>query len=636
MTDEFNTASLEDHQSQQILRAMDFTEEEYRTSSELYQEGVDILRRHGIDPRLDQSGGYAYHRLYIKVKPPAIAGVTYQDTFRVCLELHTPNHQLLLENLINNMEKEVRKFWLPLVEPDPTRRKPIYMQALRMLVADTANRQINSLDPFDLGISMKEHSGCRAWIPRRESFSPSLYDVTFRDVFTLLPEAEAELLQLLIGRTVIGRDNSKLMEGEVIRHTARMAGIIVGSAGLGKSTLFNLLVASLRRVGYIVETFGNIASRFNLAPIALSHLCYKDDMSMPSFRQTLASENTKIMVTGGWLRTEDKGVNALNTQCNTVILANINDYDPRVMYDIDSGIGDRIKPLDCYRESQLPKLPRSPMIQGTPTLKPYQHLPWLADKLGVDLTALMLWAARLSADKFYDIVSQGVSGSSVLEQEVRTLTSKCRIQFRLDATEILLACAYFCHTLRYGNFNYGLVPEFPTVDNVALGAWLGSMELIIASPDLRPVRELIKGQYLESGKNKFHPQSGFELVSARSLLVAYQASIRMKELNGLQTELQTSFSNHLKSTLAEVRLQDGFGVSSDPIWVTQSWNNVRYHAPAILGWVKDIKAKLELAVAENPEDWRMVVDILHSNNYKCSLNRYQTGGYQVPIDTREL
>lgn len=624
MTDPFNTMPLEDTQSLQALNfGRDFNEEESQTHSQMYEEGLSALERRGVYPVPDIAGPYAYHSVYVRCRPLAIPGINYREDFRVRLAIHSPNHQLLIEDIINSLSESVRKFWLPLIEADPAKRKPLYQHSLRLLAAESAYRQYHSTDPYDMGISLNEHSGCRAWIPKLDSFAPQLLEVTWGDVFTILPRAENELFRLIMGRAVVGRDNSKLTEGEIINHTSRMSALIVGrDAGLGKTTLFDAVIATLRKVGYRVQTYGKMDSRFNLGEIAASHLTYKDDMTKDTLRAFLKSENTKIMITGGSLRTEEKGVNAVNTPCHTVIIGNTNEYDPRIIYEIDTGIADRIKPMEAIREAMLNSQDRSALIADSPTLKPYQHLPWLAQKLNVSIDALILYAMRLAANDFYAIASQGKPGAAILEKTVRDLTSQCKIQFRLDSTDQLLGAAYFCQLLRFGRFEYSNANnnQLPCFDSIQFGQWMGHLELVMSANELEPVRQIIRTHFLELGKPKGHPQAAFNILSPRSLLVAYQNTRKIREINNHTSELQSNLADALKASLGAVRLMDGFSVSSDPVWCARSWENIAMLRPLLIQWVKEIRSRVTQAYDNSPENWQTVVDILHGQSYNSSID----------------
>ena len=87
-------------------------------------------------------------------------------------------------------------------------------------------------------------------MPARAWFDEKLQKVTLKDVFTIFPEAETEMLKMIIGRVGVGRSNHKPPNFlEAVDHTARMAAVIVGKdAGLGKSTIFNGMTAAFSQM----------------------------------------------------------------------------------------------------------------------------------------------------------------------------------------------------------------------------------------------------------------------------------------------------------------------------------------------------------------------------------------------------
>jgi hypothetical protein len=124
-----------------------------------------------------------------------------------------------------------------------------------------------------------------------------------------------------------------------------MAAVIVGKdAGLGKSTLFNGLTAALQKCGFITHTFKSTEDRFGLKTAAMSDVAYKDDSSLASLKKFLASEETKILVTGGLLQVEEKFQNAEQIWPKCVLLVNSNDWNSKFAYDLDPGI-DSLVPL---------------------------------------------------------------------------------------------------------------------------------------------------------------------------------------------------------------------------------------------------------------------------------------------------
>ena len=122
----------------------------------------------------------------------------------------------------------------------------------------------HSFDPDGTLTGNKAVRSPRVWVPDRDWFDDKLHSVTLADVFTIFPEAETEILSLIIGRVGVGRSNHKPPGfTEPVDHTARMAAVVVGKdAGLGKSTLFNGMTAAFSRCGFLTHTFKSTEDRF--------------------------------------------------------------------------------------------------------------------------------------------------------------------------------------------------------------------------------------------------------------------------------------------------------------------------------------------------------------------------------------
>ena len=122
---------------------------------------------------------------------------------------------------------------------------------------------------------------------------------------------------------------------------------------------------------------------------------------MKSLKSFLSAEETKILITNGLFQTEEKFQKAEQIWPKCVMLVNSNDWDAHFAYDLDPGFIDRIKILSTYREYEVKqnrfKLDDS-ASEGTPDLRPRAHIPFLADKLGVNADALYLLCLHLATD----------------------------------------------------------------------------------------------------------------------------------------------------------------------------------------------------------------------------------------------
>ncbi|CBA17829.1 putative DNA primase [Acaryochloris phage A-HIS2] len=560
----------------------DMDDYERQTTQAIYDRGIEAFRTSGYYFERDLFGPYMHHNVYVIERPQAIEGITYPNTFRVKRPIYSTQHFEEIQAIIHDIGEsnaEFGKFWVFFGQPDVSQRKPPYGFVKQLIQADQAGRKNDPSLPFDFEISFDcaEGSGlAKSWLPPREWFNESLYDVELKDVLTIFPEAERELLGLLIGRTVVGRSNHlPVNHEEAIKHTARMCACIIGlDPGTGKSTFFGYMNDALGKVGYTQSTFRNLGDRFNLGSVVSAHWAYKDDVTSKTFKQFLGSEYAKIIVTGGILRVEEKGVNAIDVYPNCTLFLNSNSFDPRLVYDIDPGTADRVKFLRTLSNVQIASIMPTGVSEGSPNLKPFVHLPWLAENLGVSLDALILWVIRLCADEFLRLITDDSDPSvNALEERVRMLTSHCQITISKDTNRQILLWFMFCSMLsssvtrkpRSNRFT-----GFP-VRQTSSNPWDTIIDHTINVAKHKPLRDRLYVFLKEDWENKgfpaSHPFMGMDLLDHNSLPMA-------AKVFGLESGpgVTKSIAEVLKVTLGKILLKSGFHLTSDYVWFCQEWS----------------------------------------------------------------
>ena len=347
MTDRFSGKSFSDPQSEEIsktVKARKFSskkedkEDKNKTPtnlSELYSKGIEHLRTFNFTVELDEGGDHVKHRILCPAPPQQVLGITYPGSFQPLQDISSLEDFTRIERAFESAESEVRDFWTPLFRPKGG-ETDLGNFAERLLKMKRIQQNITIHETLDYGHSFDPDGSLtgnqavrspRVWVPAHSWFDEALHKVTLNDVFTIFPEAECEMLKMIIGRVGVGRSNHKPPNFlEPIDHTARMAAVIVGKdAGLGKSTIFNGMTAAFSKCGFMTHTFKSTEDRFGLKAAALADIAYKDDTAMRSLKAFLAAEETKILITNGLFQTEEKFQNSEQIWPKCVMLVNSND-----------------------------------------------------------------------------------------------------------------------------------------------------------------------------------------------------------------------------------------------------------------------------------------------------------------------
>jgi hypothetical protein len=550
--------------------------------SELYNAGIALLKSRGFTVELDETGDHINHRILKPSLPPSVPGIKYPHAFFPLQDISVDRDFEDVESAFHPdlCEEAVREFWMPLYRPKAG-DSDLQSFTERLLKMRRINDAKNIHQTLDYGHTFDPAGrwggevvlNPRIWVPDRDWFDPALRKVTFADVFTIFPEAEQEMLRLILGRVGVGRANH-LPPGrtEPVDHTARMAGVIVGKdAGLGKSTLFNGLTAALQRCGFVTHTFKSTEDRFGLKAAALSDVAYKDDTSLASLKKFLAAEETKILITNGLFQVEEKFQSAEQIWPKTVILVNSNDWNSKFAYDLDPGIIDRIKIISTYREYEVAKNRENlegTISEGSPDLRPRAHIPYLANKLGVSQEALYLWCLRLATDRFWHIITDTRDPSiNRLQVEVRYWTTRQRIRFKADVTQALVNGMAFAWMLRTGD------SEVPELTPEMLQECLDHFYFLGVDPSGLHLMTRMKRQWEMAGRPSTHYYQGFREIRWESIK---KAVTHFEQFGRSSNQITTA--EVIKDMMEKLVMRDGFKIGGSANYVIENWELMRHAA----------------------------------------------------------
>jgi len=614
LTDKFSGKSFSDPQSESIkseVKARKFSpkkgkgkeEEKAPTNlSELYNKGVSHLEQFGFTLELCEQGDHVMHKILRPAPPPEVQGITYPPGFQPLQEISSMEDFTRIERAFESADSEVRTFWEPLFRPK-SGDNDLLSFSQRLLKMKQIEKNINIHDVLNFGHTFDPDgtltgnlpvNSPRVWVPARSWFDDKVQQLTLADVFTIFPEAELEILKMIIGRVGVGRSNH-LPPGfsQPVDHTARMAAVVVGKdAGLGKSTIFNGMTAAFSRCGFLTHTFKSTEDRFGLKAAAMADIAYKDDTAMKSLKSFLAAEETKILVTNGLFQTEEKFQNAEQIWPKCVMLVNSNDWDAHFAYDLDPGIIDRIKILSTYREYEVRRNAENlggTASEGTPDLRPRAHIPYLAEKLGVSADAMYLWCLRLATDRFWDIISDTEDPTiNRLQYEVRYWTTRQRIKFKADTSQALVNAMAIASAVR----NDGKQYDMPELTPEVLIRHLKDLLFLGLDKSGKRLMDRMKDDWNELGRPGTHYWQGFREIRWESIQLAIESG-RDDTFGGRKTA-----SDAIKDIMSKLAMRDGFKISTGISYVVEDWNNTRF----ALGDIRNKADELRSTLSDTQRD----------------------------------
>ena len=604
MSDPYKTDPFGDKTSSSVLldardsrgKKEDKKKKKKTTPSRLYEEGIKLFSSRNVRLELSDNGSHVLHEIWIPDRPKQVLGIKYPDAFQPWRKISQMEDFFLIESILESGSTELKDFWSPLVHPkagDSDLRSFAEMK-LKMQEVQEARDLYEELhydhtfDPTGGFTGNSPAFNPKVWVPDKSWFDPVLHQVKFEDVFTIFPKAERELLKLLIGRVGVGR-SGHVPPGfpSPVVHTARMAAVIIGmDAGLGKSTIFNKMISSFASVGFTSHTFRSADEKFGMAKAALSDLAYKDDTAMASLKKLLASENTKILVTNGKLETEEKFSHAKEINPKCVLLINSNDWKPELAYDLDPGIIDRIKLLSTYKEVEIMRrlgLNLTPLCKDSPDLRPYSHIPWLAEKLGVSEESLFLWCLRLCTDHFYSIISDNSNPTvNRLQEEVRHWTTRLRIKFKADMSKSFMRACILSSMIRSGGsfvpkeMNYNVF-----VDAVSDFWFLGQ------DPSGNELMKNLKKDWEARGRVTTHPYQAFREMQWPTVTAAI--NVIAQQMN--QTTVPDS--EKTKRVLKMLFLRDNFSLNTGYSFAGADWSDALFSLPQLRSIAEGVVSGLD-------------------------------------------
>ena len=418
-------------------------------------------------------------------------------------------------------------------------------------------------------------SSTYAYVPEKEWFTPELQQLGFHDIIKIFPPYEAEMFRLIIGRACVGRTGS-VHPGtkKIIEHGFRKAGIVVGDPGVGKSKTLTGIIDAMQYAGYDVASIGDFGSKFNQAPMIVSHLSYKDDLTLKNLEDMLTAHSFKSIVTGGTEKVENKGVDAVEVVANTVILANCNEIKPELSYELDAGAINRLGLISTYKVFEMEEMSEA---EGH-DLHPIPHIRWLCEKYDTDPLSLYMRVLRDCTDFFLDKVNSGVDVHFYSEE----LMPYLRIATHKNALECFIRLAMLCYAIRDQNCNSA--NYIPEINLGTMNKILENTRFIMIDMRANNFRKVMKADWEAHKRHLNHPYWAQRKLLLSSIDQSYESFNQYKNDKDLGMAIESVFS--------VLRLRDGFSMSKKMQHIVRAWEGIRGESNRIYALARKLIAQL--------------------------------------------
>lgn len=376
-------------------------------------------------------------------------------------------------------------------------RSAVISQSLA--IADEANKSLKR--------SIAGTPGAFKVVPQACWFSEELQKLSGRDLLTIFPEAEADVLLHVLGKAMIGYNGVEVVEGK-IEHSARAYAIMVDQVGgLGKSTLMDWISEAVSTLGFKTSQVNPNMSKFGWGEVISADITFLDDLDNLKLGELISGHMIKSIVTNATVRTEQKGQPAIETKSTTTVLCASNTTDPRHLFDMDGGGKGRLNQLQTYTVHELDKRFG---VRDNGFIK--EHWTALAEKLKISVQTLAMYLLAKAAEVFsasigIRVVDQRIVKSTDNLQTVMTaLRADLRISPDMTYTEDFMSSIsnFMALSLAVAKVEPEKAEKILTAARLDLKTLLSYLEAIANYPDLHPdIRDMILPDTLDKASIAF-------------------------------------------------------------------------------------------------------------------------------------
>jgi Family of unknown function (DUF5906) len=310
------------------------------------------MQGNGYHLRPSPMGQWCGHQVYVKSKLKGLKGLKTPEDFFYYREIY-PNVAGDAQGFYAALDKSGCEVYGKWERKAFGELRAAFLDDLSNPRSCAAKTTHNRYCPDATVRTLTGTQGCYKLVPPKSWFPDELQGLESRSLLTLLPDAEAHQLMLILGRVVAGANGTVTAEG-VINHTARAYALIVGTeAGMGKSTFLNWLLKTLGLLGYSTTQLNSDFNKFGWASIATSDLAAIDDLTDDVQRKMINDNRVKTITSGGLIKTEEKGQPATEVRATSVLLGCTNMTNYSHYIGMDSGSLSRLNQLDTYNSYEL-------------------------------------------------------------------------------------------------------------------------------------------------------------------------------------------------------------------------------------------------------------------------------------------
>lgn len=409
------------------------------------------------------------------------------------------------------------------------------------------NTSTHSFDPPENGNDRSIM--LKSFVPQRSQLPEQIRHLEFEDFCCLFPPAETECYKTLIGKAVIGKTGSTdAITGQTVIHSFRNMGIIVGEPHIGKSYLLYLLTTAIKSLGFKVSISNNFGERFNQGEIVSSDLSVIDDLIFTDLKAILTSKNFKTIITGGQIKVQNKFQNTMQVESKTTMIINSNEWIPRIMYNLDSGVLDRIIPFQAVSRKEIE------VATGKTNASVKDFIEMKAEKYNVTVSDIAYLMVRSCADHF-------LKQCPDVDTYIRERKTELTINSHINLVAITLQYMVVCYMIKNQHF------ELPSeLNKIKFMKLLESFSFIGIDPEASDIRDILKQHWLDNGSENDHPWIAQRKLSMHSVVSAYSLATQIFNVENVFTIYEKVFEQL-------VLRNEGFSLTTKYSFICSNWLN---------------------------------------------------------------